>query len=252
MHYLLKTLSILAILAATLQCRAPKQGAFKSSVIYQSTDLIITRISANAFIHTSFLQTNDFGNVPCNGMIVRNGQEAIIFDTPSNNRESEALITWVQDSLHCRINAIVPTHFHHDCLGGLTAFHDRKIPSFARFKTIELARENQYAIPENGFQDSLDLKVGAEKVQVRFFGEGHTRDNVVGYFPSENVLFGGCLIKEIKAGKGYLGDANVAEWSGTVEKVKKAFPEVKVVVPGHGKHGNRRLLDYTIELFRQR
>ena len=251
MHYLLKTLSILAILAATLQCRAPKQGTFKSSVIYQSTDLIITRISENAFIHTSYLQTNDFGNVPCNGMIVRNQQEAIIFDTPSNNRESEALIKWVQDSLNCQINAIIPTHFHHDCLGALSAFHDDNIPSFAYVKTIEFAKENKYTVPESSFQDSLVLKVGTEKVLVKFFGEGHTRDNVVGFFPSENVLFGGCLIKEIKAGKGYLGDANVAEWSGTVEKVKKAFPEVKVVVPGHGKHGNRRLLDYTIGLFRK-
>lgn len=31
-------------------------------------------------------------------------------------------------------------------------------------------------------------------------------------------MFGGCLIKELDAGKGYLGDANVADWSSTVEK----------------------------------
>ena len=42
----------------------------------------------------------------------------------------------------------------------------------------------------------------------------------MGYFPSENIMFGGCLIKEIDAGKGYLGDANIANWSMTVEKVK--------------------------------
>jgi len=34
----------------------------------------------------------------------------------------------------------------------------------------------------------------------------------VGYFPKENIIFGGCLIKAIDASKGYLGDANTADW----------------------------------------
>ena len=58
-------------------------------------------------------------------------------------------------------------------------------------------------------------------------------------------MFGGCLIKEMNATKGYLHDANVKDWSATVEKVKE-YPHVKVVVPGHGKYGDVKLLDYTI------
>jgi metallo-beta-lactamase class B len=54
----------------------------------------------------------------------------------------------------------------------------------------------------------------------------------------------------LEAGKGYLGDANVADWSGTVEKVKREYPNVKIVVPGHGESGNQKLLDYTIHLFK--
>lgn len=73
---------------------------------------------------------------------------------------------------------------------------------------------------------------------------------MVGYFPSENILFGGCLIKELNASKGYLGDATIKEWSATVESVKKEYPNVKIVVPGHGAYGNIKLLDYTINLFK--
>lgn len=51
-------------------------------------------------------------------------------------------------------------------------------------------------------------------------------------------MFGGCLIKESGASKGYLGDANVNAWSGTVEKVKTAYSAVKIVVPGHGDYGS--------------
>ena len=63
-------------------------------------------------------------------------------------------------------------------------------------------------------------------------------------------MFGGCLIKELNAGKGYLGDANVTDWSGTVEKVKMEYPNVKIIVPGHGEYGSKKLLDYTINLFK--
>jgi metallo-beta-lactamase class B len=46
-----------------------------------------------------------------------------------------------------------------------------------------------------------------------------------------------------------LGDANVGEWSRTVEKVKQQYPNVKIVIPGHGKIGGKDLLDFTIKLF---
>ena len=250
MKIIVKILVLVVISLINFNCSTQKQEPFKPKEVYKSTKLIITQITENSFEHTSFLQTNDFGNVPCNGLIVRNSNEAVVFDTPTNDKISEELIKWIRETLHCKVNAIIPTHFHEDCLGGLKAFDQNDIPSYASFKTIELAKENKVTIPKNGFKDSLILKVGDEHIVTKFFGEGHTKDNVVGYFPSEQVMFGGCLIKELDAGKGFLGDANLAEWSTTVEKVKKAYPDVKIIIPGHGEYGNTKLLDYTIQLFK--
>lgn len=240
---------LIAISITILNCCSQKTMTFKSKVVYKSYDLIITQIAENSFEHTSFKQTNDFGNVPCNGLIVRDSNEAIVFDTPTNNKNSDELINWIEKTIHCQINAIIPTHFHDDCLGGLKTFHEHDIPSYAYFKTIELANENNYVVPKNSFTDSLTLKVGSEIIIVKFFGEGHTKDNVVGYFPCENIMFGGCLIKEKNASKGYLADANIIDWATTVEKVKKEYPNAKIIIPGHGKYGNQKLLDYTIKLF---
>lgn len=252
MKAILRVLLIVAIPTTFFNCSAQKGNGFKPREVYRSNDLVITQITENSFEHTSFKQTNDFGNVPCNGLVVTNSNEAIVFDTPTNNESAGELIKWIKETLHCKINAVIPTHFHDDCLGGLKAFVEKGIPSYGYFKTIELAKEQGFVVPGNSFKDSLIIPVGKENIIANFFGEGHTKDNVVGYFPAENILFGGCLIKELKASKGYLGDANVAEWSGTVEKVKMEYPDVKIIVPGHGAFGNKKLLDYTIKLFRTR
>ncbi len=245
-----KILLLLSITLLFINCSSKKGEAFQPKEVYQSNDLIITQVSQNAFVHTSFFQTQDFGNVPFNGLIVSTNNGTIVFDTPTNTKTSEELIKWITETQHSKINAVIPTHFHNDCLGGLAIFHSKNIPSYAYFKTIEFAKNNNETLPQNSFNDSLVLNVGTEKIIAKFFGEGHTQDNVVGYFPSENVLFGGCLIKELDANKGYLGDANTSEWSNTVEKIKTAYPNLKIVVPGHGETGNQKLLVYTIKLFK--
>jgi metallo-beta-lactamase class B len=234
MKSIAKTL-LIVVISISANCTSQKGDAFKPVEVYKSKDLIVLQIAENSFKHTSFLQTNDFGNVPCNGLMVRNNNEVVVFDTPTTDKSADA---------------VVPTHFHDDCLGGLKAFHENDIQSYAYFKTVELAIANNMVVPKNSFQDSLILKVGNESSSAVFFGEGHTKDNVVGYFPVDDVLFGGCLIKELDASKGFLGDATLAEWSNTVERIKKQYPNLKIVVPGHGQHGDKKLLDYTIKLFK--
>lgn len=233
-------------------CQNPGNEVIFPEEVYQSETLLITRISQNAYIHTSYLQTNDFGNVPCNGLLISGGKEAFIFDTPTDNTSSAELISWIHSNLGLEIIGVLPTHFHNDCLGGFEVFEDHGIPSYASEHTIRLAEENDYVVPQHGFLDVMELQVGDQWFTAKYFGEGHTRDNVVVYFPSEKILFGGCLIKELGAQKGFLGDANVNDWSMTVENVKIYFSEAMIIVPGHGAFGGRDLLDYTIDLFKKR
>ncbi len=218
--------------------------------IYKSETLILTRISPNVYVHTTFLNTETWGKVSCNGMIVTGGKEAVVFDTPSDDSSSAELIGLINNKMNLGIKAVIPTHFHNDCLGGLKEFHKNMIPSLASYRTIALAKAKDFNLPQKGFQDSLTLKVGNRDVWVRFYGEGHTVDNVVAYVPGDEVLFGGCLLKSLDAGKGNLEDANQGQWSATVAKVKKAFPGVKAVIPGHGSPGDGALLDFTINLFK--
>lgn len=217
-------LSVISILI--LSCSTQKKKS-ENKTVYQSETLVITGVSPNVYQHTSFLQTESFGNVPCNGMIVRNNNETVVFDTPVNDEISEELIQWIQNSLKSKINAVVPTHFHDDCLGGLNAFHKHHIPSIANSKTIEIAKEKKLPVPLKSFTNQEKIAVGNLFAELYFFGEGHTKDNIVAYYLNEKVLFGGCLIKELSAGKGNLADANETAWAETATKLKKKLPMPK-------------------------
>ncbi|MGB3850331.1 MAG: subclass B1 metallo-beta-lactamase [Tunicatimonas sp.] len=216
---------------------------------YASETLRVQPVSDRVYQHTSFLDTESFGRVPCNGMVVVSEGEAVIFDTPVSEAASSELIDWVADQLQCSVKAVVPTHFHQDCLAGLDEFHRRQIPSYGYRATIELAKKNGVTPPQRSFNEPLALSVGNQVVNVAFVGEGHTKDNVVGYFPAEDVLFGGCLVKEVGAGKGNLADANPSAWPVTIAQLQEQYPEAKVVIPGHGTPGGGELLEYTRTLF---
>lgn len=220
----------------------------KSLVSKNEKQLAFYKIKKNAFVHISFLQTQTWGKVGCNGMIFIYKNQAYIFDTPTDNETSEVLLKTLEDQ-NIKIKGVVVNHFHNDCLGGLEAFHKKGIKSYASEKTIELAKKDSVTIPQIGFKEHLTLRIGKKDIVNHYLGEAHTKDNIISFIPSENLMFGGCMVKELNAGKGFLGDANENEWSNTIRNVKKAFPTAQFIVPGHGKPGGQELLDYTIGLF---
>jgi len=225
------------------------QIAISGLPVYESENLSLHKISSHVYQHISYLNTESFGRVACNGMVVVNGNEAVVFDTPTDDASALELIDYLAKELNCEVKGVVATHFHADCVGGIGAFHKNNIPSYASNHTIELLKAKGSTLPQHGFVDSLELSLGVQKVYAQFVGEGHTKDNVIGYFPEDKVMFGGCLIKEIGAGKGNLEDANVAAWPETARKLKAKYPQTLVVIPGHGKAGGAELFDHTEKMF---
>ncbi|MBM1108115.1 subclass B1 metallo-beta-lactamase [Aurantibacter crassamenti] len=242
----IKKIKLLFLFALLLHIQCKSQ---KAAEAYTSETLKIMPISENSFVHISYLNTNDFGKVACNGLLYIKNNEAIVFDTPTSNEVSDELLKWITEVKNADVKAIVVNHFHYDCLGGLDAFHKAKIPSYANNLTIDLARANKYTLPQIGFEVKNELEIGGEKIVNSYFGEAHTKDNIIHYIASEELIYGGCMIKSLNASKGNLEDANTNEWSITVQKIKDHYPNLKTIVPGHGAIGDSELLDYTIALF---
>ncbi|NNE78264.1 MAG: subclass B1 metallo-beta-lactamase, partial [Pricia sp.] len=165
--------TFLFLLAFQFSCKSQT-----TDLAYSSETLKIIPVSENSFVHITYLNTEDFGKVACNGLIYLNNGEAAVFDTPIDHAASEELIQWIEETKKHKITAVVINHFHEDCLGGLAPFHQLHISSYANEKTIELAKKEDKQIPMIGFEGRMDLKIGNQKISNQFLGEAHTRDNI--------------------------------------------------------------------------
>ncbi|WP_109299026.1 subclass B1 metallo-beta-lactamase [Aquimarina sp. AU474] len=214
-----------------------------------SEDLQLIKINDHSYIHISEIYLESGNKFPSNGFVYINNSEAYVFDTPANDKATIALINWLQNTQKVTIKGVIFNHFHRDCIEGMDIFKSHDIPCIASGKTLFLMNEAKSDTPDRVFENRSKLKLGNKTIINTFFGEAHTSDNIISYFPEEEIIFGGCMIKSLDAKKGNLADANISQWSETVSKIKKEHPNVKVVIPGHGKHGGQDLLDYTIALF---
>lgn len=184
-----------------------------------------------------------------NGIIYYNELEALIVSTPPSDDATETLIQWVTDSLKKNIVAYVIDRWHPDAMEGLDIVHKHGIPSYAYEVTQEIAIAKNLPVPYNGFSPQLTIPIGKDSIHCEYFGKAHTKDGIVVYIPSEKVLFGGNEVRNYNGWVGNIADANLYEWTNTIQKVESSFPDAEIVVPGHGRPGGSELLDYTIELY---
>jgi metallo-beta-lactamase class B len=212
-------------------------------------DLVVVRIANNIWQHISYQEMENYGRVPANGLIVVDGKDAALIDTPWTNELTTALCNWVTDSLKAKIDAVVLTHSHNDCMGGLEAAHRLGAASYAHEKTILFAQKQNKPVPQTAFADSLNLTIGGKQLSLFYVGAGHTADNIVVWLPADSVLFGGCLVKSAEAKNlGYTGEADLVQWPKTIEALLKKFPQARLIVSGHGRPGGLELLRHTLDL----
>lgn len=219
-----------------------------------SNDVTISKVSDNIFLIKSYAQTKDFGKVDANGLLLVSGEEALLIDTPWDNIQTEDLYNWVLDSLRVTIKDVILTHWHADRMGGLSFLETKGVDSYASSRTVETAKEKGLPIPKYSFIDSISIELHHDiPVKCYFLGEGHTSDNIVVYLPTENLLFGGCLIKDIEATNlGNLEDANVEAWQVTINNVENTLPNARIIVPGHGAIDDHKVLYHTSYLLKNK
>ncbi len=76
-----------------------------------------------------------------------------------------------------------------------------------------------------------------------------TKKRLIFFMDNSFILFGGCLIKSLDSkGLGNTNEAVIDDWDRTVLRIKKAYPSIKLVIPGHRAFGDLSLLNHTMTL----
>lgn len=212
-------------------------------------DIQLVQIVDSVYMHVTWENSEKFGRFSSNGLIyIKNGQ-AIMIDTPASNDKTKKLTEFLKDSLNVNLSKLIIGHFHSDCLGGLEYIQGMDVESIANKLTVNKCKELNIPIPSTSFEDSLVFDFNGEKIECRFFGGGHTYDNIVVWLPGKRILFGGCLIKALRwQGLGNLADAVLEDWDKTIQNILKSYADIQVVIPGHGAMGGEELLTHTIDL----
>jgi glyoxylase-like metal-dependent hydrolase (beta-lactamase superfamily II) len=133
-------------------------------------------------------------------------------------------------------------------LGDTSGYKDRMVayaPTSSRWYGLspeDLAQqfaETHVTAPESTFTDRAEVDLPGQRVELLHFGAGHTTGDTLVFLPDERVLFGGDLICNHVFPNAMDGDP--LHWPAVLTQV--ALLGANVLVPGHGRAGDRSILE---------
>ena len=98
-----------------------------------------------------------------------------------------------------------------------------------RAKNAALA-EVELVLPNLTFSSELHLHMANRRIQLLFFGRGHTRGDIVIYLPDDKLAFVGDLVT---GGLPFARDGYPFAWISTLQSLQQL--DIRTVVTGHGK-----------------
>jgi len=223
----------------------------REEVIHVADDVTVRPLASGVWVYTTYFDVPEHGRVGANGLVVVNDQQAVLVNVPWTDKQTAVLFDWIEETRGATVRAVIPTHFHQDCMGGLAEAHRRGATSYALDQTVALAKRDHLPVPQCPFRLRAGVPCGKLMIVVTYPGVGHTTDNVVAWLPKQRVLFAGCLAKSLDAQSlGNMSDGSMTALPITLKRVKASYPHARIVVPGHGDWGGLNLIDHTLKLYK--
>ena len=126
----------------------------------------------------------------------------LIIDAKSDKQSVDQVIKGVRQITDKPIKYLVSTHSDGDHISG-----NRYFPATVTFVAHENCRKEYFHPRRNGttsewerpelapfvpsitFSDTMDIYLGSKKIELRYFGVGHTTGDIAVYFPEEKTAF---------------------------------------------------------------
>ncbi len=237
--------------AQTVEAKADQNENDLKSGFIDLGDLELTKVDENIWVHTSYI---DYKGVrtPSNGLIVITSEGLLLIDTPWNEVQTKKLITVAEEKMGQPFVKAIITHAHSDRIGGISELINAEIETYSTSMTAEFAVENGYQRPNIMIESNDVINLDRFNFEIFYPGEGHSKDNIVVWLPEKKILFAGCLVKSLEAEDiGNVADANVQEWTTSLEKLNEKYKDVSIVIPGHGRWGDQKLIEHTLKLIKE-
>ncbi|MGE3706413.1 MAG: MBL fold metallo-hydrolase [Vicinamibacterales bacterium] len=178
------------------------------------------------------------------------GSGVIVVDT-KNPGWGQPLLAKIRELTDKPVTTIINTHSHHDHVSGNVDFpasvdfvaHENTKPNMEAMKQYTgqtapppnvFKDSGGRGIPKRTFKDHLTLGAGADRVELHYYGRGHTNGDAFVVFPSARAMHAG----DIFSGKNipYLdlatGGSGVAI-ADTLQKAHDSIRDVDTIITGH-------------------
>ena len=163
----------------------------------------------------------------------------VLVDTKLPNN-GEAILNQVRTVTAKPVSMIVNTHTHLDHIGSNQYF-----PASVEVVTHENTRKwmaanprvasNPAAMPDRTFTDRMTLGSGDDRIDLYYFGAGHTNGDAFVVFPARRVMCAGDLFAWKMAPLiDPMAGGSVLALPGTLEQAMKGIANVDTVIEGHG------------------
>ncbi len=137
------------------------------------------------------------------------------------------------------VTTIINTHTHGDHVGSNEYFEPSvEIVTHENTKTnmekMDALKGKPQAMPDRTFKDRLTVGSGNDRIELHYFGRGHTNGDAWVVFPQLRVIHMGDLFP--RKGTPLIDTNNGAsgvEYPATLEKGVKAIRNIETVIPGH-------------------
>lgn len=213
--------------------------------------LLINQLDTTVYVYTTF-STFKGERFPANGLYVVTNKGVIMIDTPWDTTQFQVLLDSIELKHHQKVVMCLSTHFHEDRTGGLTYYQRKGIKGYSTVQTDSISVKRGLPRAENLINRDTVFSLGGMRLHTYYPGAGHTRDNIVCWFPQLKLLYGGCLIKSLADNTlGNTADGDLQQYANSVRKVLRKFPHATVVIPGHQQWGGMALVKHTLTMAKE-
>jgi metallo-beta-lactamase class B len=212
--------------------------------------LTISHLTGDFYVFTTY-KTLAGGPYPSNGLYLVTNKGVVMIDCPWDSTQFQPLVDSIYLRHKKRVVLCIATHFHDDRTAALDFLRQHGVATYSSVLTYELSMQKHNPLAEHTFTQDTVFNVGNYSFSTFYPGEGHTRDNIVVWFPSDKILYGGCFVKSTEVNElGYTVDANVPEWPRSVQRLIDRYPNPAFIIPGHFGWSDLRSLQHTLDILK--